>query len=538
MLKKTKQVFTVTLGVAFIILLSAPAAWAGNVSGSIASDTIWNASGSPHIVTGDVTVEAGAVLTINSGVQVKFDSGFSLIVEGTLNASGTKSSQVLFTSNQSSPAIGDWNGIRFKDNSAGTLGNCVIEYAGIGIHLNGDGTPLITGCTVRRNNRGIEVYNFYGTPQSVVSRCSFYGNTEYNYYVYSYGSWNTTTLNARNNYWGVINPQIINQRIYDYIDDGSMAVVDYSSFLDSDMNVVDVSTLLESQEEIPDVDLADLIAALQISVSLTPSLMPQIDPDEDGKVGLPEAIYVAQVLAGLRFLPPMREYFLSGIIFEDTTLDLEGSPYTITKNVRVLPGVTLTIEPGVKIEFEGNYSLWVDGRIDANGTEATPITFTSARSNPSPGNWQGIYFGEGATGNISYSVIEYANRGIECYSASPTIRDNTIQNTYRSGVYLTNSSASVENNTIQSNGWGMALHNSSPPVIGNTIRDNDNGILIEDDSYPTITDNSIHDNSDGDTRYDIKIGNYKDGDTVIINAAHNWWGATALSVIEPNIYDY
>ncbi len=278
-----------------------------------------------------------------------------------------------------------------------------------------------------------------------------------------------------------------------------------------------------------------MISILKIISGYTHSDTPQVDFNGDKKSGLAEAIVILQFLADLRTLPPTREYFLSGVIFADMTLDLESSPYTVTKNVRVLPGVTLTIEPGVEIKFEGNHKLWVDGRIDAIGTEADQITFTSAKSNPSPGNWQGIYFGEGATGNIIYSIIEYANRGIECYNASPVIRNNTIQNSYRSGIYLTNSSASVENNTIQNNAWAIALYKSSPPITGNTITNNENGISLNEDSYPVINYNSIHENSDG---YDIKVNNYTDADTVVINASYNWWGVTALSVIEPNIFDY
>lgn len=65
MFEKIQRVYRLVLGV--FILLSAPAVWAGtNVSGSIASDTAWSASGSSYIVTGDVTVEKEVTLTISS----------------------------------------------------------------------------------------------------------------------------------------------------------------------------------------------------------------------------------------------------------------------------------------------------------------------------------------------------------------------------------------------------------------------------------------------------------------------------------------
>ena len=38
---------------------------------------------------------------------------------------------------------------------------------------------------------------------------------------------------------------------------------------------------------------------------------------------------------------------VEGIIDEDTTWDLDGSPYNIIATVQVDEGVTLTIEPGV-----------------------------------------------------------------------------------------------------------------------------------------------------------------------------------------------
>ena len=73
------------------------------VSGPISEDAVWE-SGKEYLVTGDVTVEAGATLTIQPEVVVKFaheraDDYYGITVEGTLIADGGDSTRaILFTS--------------------------------------------------------------------------------------------------------------------------------------------------------------------------------------------------------------------------------------------------------------------------------------------------------------------------------------------------------------------------------------------------------------------------------------------------------
>ena len=103
------------------------------LSGSVLSNTTWTLSGSPYIVTDSITVVSGVTLTIEPGVIVKFDSDFSLIINGTLNAQGTSASPITFTSNAASPAPGDWKGIYFNnyvDDATTFLEHCVVEYGG------------------------------------------------------------------------------------------------------------------------------------------------------------------------------------------------------------------------------------------------------------------------------------------------------------------------------------------------------------------------------------------------------------------------
>ncbi len=72
-------------------------------------------------------------------------------------------------------------------------------------------------------------------------------------------------------------------------------------------------------------------------------------------------------------------FIAGGSITEDTTWTLAGSPYTVTGNLTVFDGATLTVEPGVTISINATFnnaiSIVVSGQITARGQVAAPITF-------------------------------------------------------------------------------------------------------------------------------------------------------------------
>src|SRR6478736_1761825 len=71
------------------------------------------------------------------------------------------------------------------------------------------------------------------------------------------------------------------------------------------------------------------------------------------------------------------------------TWTVSGSPYLVQGNLLIPNGMSLTINPGVSVSFQGNYKLLVSGRLVAAGTAADSIRFTAA--NAATG-WQGIRF--------------------------------------------------------------------------------------------------------------------------------------------------
>jgi hypothetical protein len=78
---------------------------------------------------------------------------------------------------------------------------------------------------------------------------------------------------------------------------------------------------------------------------------------------------------------------LSGLIAEDTTWRAVNSPIRLAGDVTVNYGVTLTIEPGVRVLLNSNVSLIINGRLLAEGDPANRIVFSRVSAS---GRWGGI----------------------------------------------------------------------------------------------------------------------------------------------------
>ncbi len=79
-----------------------------------------------------------------------------------------------------------------------------------------------------------------------------------------------------------------------------------------------------------------------------------------------------------------------GGIYNDITWTKENSPYIITGNVVVFPDKILTVEPGVKITFTGDYYLEGRGKIIMEGTKNDTIKINSNCLPTSENEWTGV----------------------------------------------------------------------------------------------------------------------------------------------------
>lgn len=126
---------------------------------------------------------------------------------------------------------------------------------------------------------------------------------------------------------------------------------------------------------------------------------------------------------------------VSGPVIANTVWALAQSPYTVTGDVIVQNGATLTIEPGVVVRFNQDKSLIIEaGSLNARGNTQSHIVFSSLKDDgvlaPAPGDWGHIRLLDGT--NDAGTVLEYVRvsygHGITLQSASPTINHVDITN--------------------------------------------------------------------------------------------------------------
>jgi parallel beta-helix repeat protein len=225
------------------------------VTEDITVDTTWDVAGSPYIINNNINVLSESTLTIDPGVTVKLAGGVRIqtSTDAPLMAVGTPDNEILFTSNEASPASGDWYGIVVRLASNSTLTHCTFEYGRYNLYVEfcsptiekctarhaanagfscedasptftectatddetafriTGGTPVITGCEISGNNEGFYLSGSATNP--VINDCNIYNNGR-SMYVRGYTELPAVVINAENNWWGVDTAAEIEETIF------------------------------------------------------------------------------------------------------------------------------------------------------------------------------------------------------------------------------------------------------------------------------------------------------------------------------------
>jgi streptogramin lyase len=220
--------------------------------------------------------------------------------------------------------------------------------------------------------------------------------------------------------------------------------------------------------------------------------------------------------------------------------------YFLHRDLNVAEGAKLIIDPGVTVKTDGG-QMNVYGTLDAQGTEASPIVFTSRNAKPKAGDWYGIYFGGKAGDSVLKHVkIEYAGRdnlgyihsayrytSIYVDSCSPEFERLTVSDSLHNGIELYASNARFSQLLVSRCGrHGLRAEAGSRPDISNASFQG-NGAL----GYYTIgTDASSVPNPVNVT---FETNNYSGvqiwGGTLGADALWKNWATNAPYVITENL---
>jgi hypothetical protein len=169
---------------------------------------------------------------------------------------------------------------------------------------------------------------------------------------------------------------------------------------------------------------------------------------------------------------------------------------------------TLTIMPGVKIKAGGGTSLFVNGKLIADGVQAaTPITFTSVRDDTTCG-----------VGIADEPICDTNNDG---YSSVAATQDWGLIE-FGSG---SDASSIIQHAVIRYSGYdsypyyntaAIRLNGVSPTIAYVRFKTNYRGLDLLSGAQPILTCNDFENNQ--------SYGMYNDQPTTIVTAEGQWWG--------------
>ena len=178
----------------------------------------------------------------------------------------------------------------------------------------------------------------------------------------------------------------------------------------------------------------------------------------------------------------------------------------MTGSVTVPAGEVLTINPGTQIlvmyldqnaDGVGDFGLYVDGEIHANGTQQDPILFTMyGADHKDPGAWQGIV-ARGTAADFAWTVVEYADVGLFLQLAA-SVSDASFRFNRTIGLFLDDADGATLTrlSAHDNDGEGVVLQSADSVIISDLTSQNnlDTGLRLTSSNNGSLTTGIISGN--------------------------------------------
>ena len=501
------------------------------VSGTISSDTTWAAG--VFRVTNNISISAGATLTILPGVVVKFDAGLRLDVSGGLRAVGTAAQPIVFTafaddafggdSNgdgaATSPAPGAWNAVRFfdsTDESVSRLEHVVVRYGGSGnlgsVYMDRANVP-VSSAEIRHSS----TYGIYLTNASpAISDSTIADNALDGLFLTSFNASQLLRNTIENNRNG----------IFANSSNTAPTIADNTIRNNANYGIFFNGT-----------SAAPGIAGNTITGNLRPARLPvSALPDPlGGNLLVPNQVNVLE----LRGNTQSRDLRLS--VLADGGPERLLAYHLVIGTWRVGSAATLSVDPGVVVKANSGTQMIVNGVLSALGTASDPVVFTSlhddahggdsnlngSASAPVNGSWRGIYFEDAvdAASQLSQVKVLYGGSGF---------------NSGWANVYSFRTDLAISNAVLANSGnYGLRVHQANLTVSDSEVFANSHdGLRLENSGTTAVTGGRIFANQGDGIEVTANAGLSATGSEIFANvgqglrnssnqavvAAGNWWG--------------
>jgi len=210
---------------------------------------------------------------------------------------------------------------------------------------------------------------------------------------------------------------------------------------------------------------------------------------------------------------------------------------TVTANVKVASGKTLSIPAGRIISFNSSRKLEVYGHLDVDGTSGSRVTF-KATTGSGANLWQGIWFYGANNGNLDYLIVKNASYGFRLNANSFVTSEYAKFETNGIGIYANSAGAALYHDEFSGNSTaGIAVY-STPFSLGfstvsNTGADGIQTQSASPDIFQTaIIGNAIGVKASGGT---VDLGTtcgYPDGgyNSIYGNSGYELWVASSTTL--------
>jgi len=351
------------------------------------------------------------------------------------------------------PAAGDWRGVKLRWDGVATLAHTTISHATYGLDLGSGGSADLDGVTARLNtlglyvsgdqrptvdavnssfvdnsSYGVRLQGYAGAPDPLVTinNSSIHSNLgSYDFYATSFETPDLTIVNARDNWWGFDDAELIGPRIYDHRANQSTSPrVDWCRYQNSggvpvvDANCPDLVVCNETQPE----------------------------------------------------------------IWNDTE-----KPYQLTTDFVVCSNDSLEVGPGVEVRTvklaSNKPEFLVEGILDVGDPLAAPVLFRSDAALPAAEDWDGLDLRGDSVSTIVNAEVRDAFNGLDVRDSAHATLDGVISHWNRNGLFVYGSGqpevTALNSSFVENQEYGVLVEGSAgapnPVVTINQSSIHDNG---------------------------------------------------------------